>query len=49
MKNLINWHKRKTKDFQKFFKISDYGMLWFANIEGFLIGLLVGIIISFAI
>ena len=49
MKKLINWHKRLTEDFQKRFGISNYVLLWLTGFEGFISGVIIGIMIGFII
>lgn len=41
MKKLIRWHQSITETFQRFFKLSDYQMLWIAFIEGLLIAFII--------
>ena len=42
---LIKWHKRFQRRFQDKFGISDYGIVWFAFIEGMIIGLIIGLFV----
>ena len=42
---LFDWHKRTTEWFQEKLNISDYGMLWFASLEGCVAGVIVGLLI----
>ncbi len=38
---MIDWHKRPAEFWKSKLRVSDYGMLWIALIEGMLFGLLV--------
>ena len=38
---MIDWHKRHLEFWKSKLRVSDYGMLWIAFIEGILFGLLV--------
>ena len=49
MKKLINWHKRLIEDIQKRFGISNYVMFNLAGFQGFIGGVIVGIMIGFVI
>lgn len=44
---LIKWHKKFQRSFQDKFGISDYGIVWFAFIEGMIIGLILGSLVYY--
>tara|TARA_B100000749_G_scaffold242256_1_gene203004 strand:+ start:75 stop:236 length:162 start_codon:yes stop_codon:yes gene_type:complete len=44
---LIKWHKKFQRRFQDKFGISDYGIVWFAFIEGMIIGLILGLFVYY--
>ena len=42
---LINWHKKSTEWFQKKFGLSDYQMMLVSASDGFVKGLILGLLI----
>jgi len=41
IKKFIEWHKKIAEDFMNFFGLDHYGLMWYAWIEGFIVGWLI--------